>query len=510
MRPTHPNAATALALSAERRPDVPAIVSRDERLTWSELALRAGAFADVLRHARVFSGDRVAIFVDRTADAAAAFYGTLSIGAIAVNVNPTLKPRQIEHILSHSGARMLIADRTLLEKLPRAIESRAELVEIADVPRAAELTPAYLVGADVAHIIYTSGSTGLPKGVTISHDNVRAGTEAVCEYLELAPTDRLASVLPFSFDYGLNQLFCAAHLGATLVIERSPLAPRIVASLAELEVSVLAAVPPLWMQLQKTDAFKEPIPSLRLMTNSGGRVPVAVVRALREAQPQARLFLMYGLTEAFRSTYLPPEELERRPGSIGIPIPGADVLVVDEHGNECPPGVEGELVHRGPTVSLGYWNDPLATAKVFRPNPLRPTGAPDAERVVFSGDTVRRDEDGFLYFVARADKMLKTMGFRVSPDEVVDALHDSGHVVEAIVVGEPDDQAGTRIVAHVVLAPGKDEAGLAAWCKKELPRYVQPARIEVHAALPRTASGKHDPKAMLETGTPGAERSTIA
>ena len=507
MRSTNPNAALPLSLAAERRADVPAVVSRDESLTWSSLALRAGAFADVLRHARIWRGERVAIFVERTADAAAAFYGALSIGAVAVNVNPTLKPRQIEHILSHSGARVLIADRALLEKLPRAIESKAALVEIADVPRQGDFTPSYLVGADVAHIIYTSGSTGLPKGVTISHDNVRAGAEAVCEYLELEPDDRIASVLPFSFDYGLNQLLCAAKLGATLVIERSPLAPRIVASLSELEVSVLAAVPPLWMQLLQSDSFKKPIPSLRVMTNSGGRVPVAAVRALRAAQPQARLFLMYGLTEAFRSTYLPPGELERRPDSIGIPIPGADILVVDEHGNECPPGVDGELVHRGPTVSLGYWNDPLATAKVFRPNPLRPDGAPDAERVVYSGDTVRRDEDGFLYFVARADKMLKTMGFRVSPDEVVNALFESGHVVEAIVVGEPDEQAGTKIVAHVVLSPGNSVAELEAWCRAELPRYIQPARIEVHRELPRTTSGKHDPKAMLEAA---AERSTIA
>ena len=501
------NAAADLWSAAERRPDHPAVISRDESATWAELAGRAGAYAQVLDDAGVWRGDRVAILLGRGADAAAAFYGTLATGAIAVQVNDTLRPRQIEHILRHCGARMLLADPALLERMPRPLATDATILDPRLVPAREEHGPARLVAQDVAHIIYTSGSTGLPKGVTISHGNVTAGADAVTTYLELRPEDRIASVLPFTFDYGLNQLLCATRLAATLVVERSPIALRVAATLAELEVSVLAAVPPLWLQLLDVDRFRDqPIASLRVLTNSGGRVPVDAVRALRAAQPQARLYLMYGLTEAFRSTFLDPDQVDRHPDSIGEAIPGAEILVVDGEGRECAPGEEGELVHRGPTVALGYWNDPLATAKVFRPNPLRPEGAPDAERVVFSGDRVRRDEDGRLYFVARADHMIKTLGYRVSPDEVVDALHASGQVSEAVVVAEDDPRLGKRIVAHVVLSRAGALAALEAWCREELPRYMQPQRFEVHAELPRTASGKHDPKALAAAAAEGSSR----
>jgi acyl-CoA synthetase (AMP-forming)/AMP-acid ligase II len=242
-----------------------------------------------------------------------------------------------------------------------------------------------------------------------------------------------------------------------------------------------------------------PLLALRVMTNTGGRVPTAAVRGLREAQPQAQLYLMYGLTEAFRSTYLPPEEADRRPDSIGRAIPGAEILVLNEELEECEPGEVGELVHRGPTVGLGYWNDPEATARVYRPNPLRPAGTPDTERVVFSGDLVRRDEGGFLYFVGRRDKMIKTLGFRVSPDEVTDVLYASGEVVEAVVTTEPNAQKGDQIVAFVVLANGGSEERLRGYCNSELPRYMQPARIELREALPRTSSGKVDSKELTAT-----------
>ena len=205
---------------------------------------------------------------------------------------------------------------------------------------------------------------------------------------------------------------------------------------------------------------------------------------------------MYGLTEAFRSTYLPPDEVDRRPESMGRAIPGAEILVLREDGTECAPEEVGELVHRGPTVALGYWADPEATARVYRPHPLRPEGTPDQERVVYSGDLVRRDAEGFLYFVGRRDKMIKTLGFRVSPDEVVEVLYASGEVVEAIVTTESDDDRGERIVAFVVLAPNGSLERLEQHAKIELPRYMQPARFEVRDALPRTSSGKHDPKAL--------------
>jgi acyl-CoA synthetase (AMP-forming)/AMP-acid ligase II len=318
----------------------------------------------------------------------------------------------------------------------------------------------------------------------------------VSAYVGVTADDRLASLLPFSFDYGFNQLLCAVLNRAVLIVERSPIPQQIVGTLRSMEATVLAAVPPLWLQLLGTASFRnEPLPRLRAMTNSGGRLPVEAVRTLRSAHPAARLFLMYGLTEAFRSTYLPPEEADRHPDAIGQAIPGAEILVVREDLTPCARGEVGELVHRGPTVALGYWNDPEATARVFRPNPLRPPGAPDAERVVFSGDLVRRDEDGWLYYVARRDRMIKTLGYRVSPDEVAEALYASGQVLEGIVGSEPDPERGERIVAYVVLRADGVLERLEEFLRAELPRYMQPSRIEVRSELPRTSSGKHDLRA---------------
>jgi acyl-CoA synthetase (AMP-forming)/AMP-acid ligase II len=268
---------------------------------------------------------------------------------------------------------------------------------------------------------------------------------------------------------------------------------QIVGALRTLEATVLPAVPPLWLQLLATDVFRaEPLTRLRVMTNTGGRLPVEAVRTLRRTQPQAELFLMYGLTEAFRSTFLPPSEVDRHPDAIGQAIPGAEILVLHEDLTPCGPGEVGVLVHRGSTVALGYWDNPEATAKVFRPHPLRPPGTPDAERVVFSGDLVRRGKDGWLYYVARRDGLIKTLGYRVSPDEVAEALYASGQVREGIVGAEPDSERGERIVAYVVLADGGSLELLEAFCHAELPRYMQPSRIEARPQLPRTSSGKHD------------------
>jgi acyl-CoA synthetase (AMP-forming)/AMP-acid ligase II len=435
----------------------------------------------------------VALLLNRGATAAAAFFGVAASGGIAVILNETLRPRQIEYVLTHCDARILLCSRELLAALPRALESRARIVDVAELAGSAPLEPVGRVGNDVAQIIYTSGSTGLPKGVAITHANLWAGARAVSEYLRISDADRIASLLPFSFDYGFNQLLCALLNRATLIVERSPLPQQIALTLRERDVTVLPCVPPLWLQLLGAPEFcASPMPQLRLMTNTGGRVPVEAVRRLRQVQPQAKLVLMYGLTEAFRATYLPPEEVDAHPDSIGRAIPGTEIMVLREDGSECAAGEEGELVQRGPTVAAGYWNDPETTARVFRANPRRPAGAPDAERVVFSGDVVRRDEDGRLYFVGRRDRIIKTLGFRVSPDEVCEVLYASGDVAEAIVGAEPDEQRGERIVAYVVLKPKGDAGRLQRFCRAELPRYMQPARIEVMAGLPRTSSGKFD------------------
>jgi amino acid adenylation domain-containing protein len=487
------NFASLLLETAARRATDAAIVERDNEWSYEWVAGRALAFADTLDAAGVRPGDRVAIFLPRGADSAAAFFGTLARGAAAVFVNDTLRPRQIDHIVAHSGAKVLLASNELLARLPRSLNIATDTLELGNVPAQGSFAPQSRIGHDIAQIIYTSGSTGLPKGVTLSHGNLWAGTAAVVTYVGVEAEDRIASLLPFSFDYGLNQLFCSVATGATLVVERSPIPQRIIEAIRRQKVTILPAVPPLWLQLLTVESFtNHPLPALKKLTNTGGRLPVEAVRKLQRCQPQADLFLMYGLTEAFRSTYLPPERAEGKPDSIGQAIPGAEVMVIDDKLNRCEPRAVGELVHRGPTVALGYWNDPDATSRVFRPNPLRSEGTPDAERVVFSGDLAYMDQEGDLFFVGRRDTMIKSLGHRVSPDEVADVLYSSGEVLEAIVTAEPDELRGSSIVAQVVLVEGGDRDRLEAFCTAELPRYMQPSRIDVRPSLPRTASGKFD------------------
>jgi amino acid adenylation domain-containing protein len=488
------NASAMLRASVQWSPQRLAVIDGDQVVTYDRLAARAGAFAEAITAAGAGPGSRVAVLLRRDADAAAAFFGVLATGAIAVMVSDQLRHRQIEHILKHSGAQALIASGQLLDRLPSALETDVPILDPRDIAMEARFEPVRRLQGDAAQIVYTSGSTGRPKGVTLSHGNLRAGVDSVVSYLGIRGDDRIASLLPFNFDYGLNQLLCAVATGATLVVERSPVPARIAHTLAAQEVSVLACVPPLWLQLLDSARFQEPL-AVRIMTNTGGRLPTSAVKLLREYQPQAKLFLMYGLTEAFRSTYLAPDKAAAKPDSIGQAIPGAEVLVIDEHGRECLPGMTGELVHRGPTVALGYWNDPEATTRRYRPHPLHPEGTPAAERVVYSGDLVRRDEDGDLFFVGREDSMIKTLGYRVSPDEITDVLYSSGEVAEVVVTSEPDEIRGERIVAWVALRRNGSLDRLQTFSAQELPRYLQPSRFEVVERLERTASGKYDARA---------------
>jgi acyl-CoA synthetase (AMP-forming)/AMP-acid ligase II len=493
---TNSNVAEFLWNAAARVPERIAIVERDHQLTFAALAARAAGFASSFRQAGVAPGDRVAVLLHRGSDAAAAFFGGAAAGAIIVNVNETLRPRQVEHVLTHCDAAVLVTSAGILQSQPRPIVTRSRLLDVANVPQDGTCVPLPRVLHDVAQIIYTSGSTGLPKGVTVTHGNLRSGVAAVRSYVHISEADRIASLLPFSFDYGFNQLLCAVEAGATLVVERSPLPNEIAESLRRAQVTILPCVPPLWLQLLHAPAFRDaPIATLRALTNTGGRIPIDGVRALRSAQPQAELFLMYGLTEAFRATYLSPELVDAHPDSIGQAIPGSEIMVLREDGTPCEPGETGELVQRGPTVTAGYWNDPDATARVFRPNPLRPAGTPDSERVVFSGDLVRRDEQGLLYYVGRRDRLLKNLGFRVSPDEIADVIYASGEVAETLVGSEAQSERGDVIVAYVVLAAEGSIERLRTFCRTELPRHLQPARIEVRALLPRTSSGKFDLRA---------------
>jgi amino acid adenylation domain-containing protein len=487
---------TALIERAEREPWRIAIIDGAE-VGYYELLLRANGVAAALRSVGVQPRDRVAVLVEKSLAQVVAIYGAWLAGAIVVPVHDVLKSRQVAHVLSNSGSRVLLACGKPLARLSNtALEGRV-VIDPTDLP-VAPLAPRDLEGGDeAAAILYTSGSTGLPKGILISHNNLIAGSRIVSTYLGLTPDDRILSVLPFAFDYGLNQLLCTVRLGATLVLSRSKLMGHIVKSLAEHRITALAGVPPLWTQLISgmSPLADTPLPHLRLITNSGGTFPVELVKRYRALLPHTQIFLMYGLSEAFRSTYLPPHEIDARPSSIGQAIPETTIYVIDDEGKEVGPGGGvGELVHSGPTVALGYWQDPAATERVFRPHPIDPNGP----TCVFSGDRVRRDSEGYLYFGGRRDALLKCQGHRVSPDEVEEVLYASGLVQEAAVCGEDDPIAGTRIVVHVV--PRQHDADitepLLAYCRKELPRYMVPARIVLVASLPRTASGKLDRRSL--------------
>jgi acyl-CoA synthetase (AMP-forming)/AMP-acid ligase II len=356
------------------------------------------------------------------------------------------------------------------------------------------------ISKDLAAILYTSGSTGRPKGVMLSHANVMAGATIVASYLGITERERILAILPFSFDAGLNQLTTSFQQGATLVLMTFTFAREIVQTLLREQITGLAGVPTLWSLLAQPSSTlsKQPLPDLRYITNTGGAMPQPVLKILRDALPATRIFLMYGLTEAFRSTYLPPEELDRRPTSMGRAIPDTEILVLREDGSRCQPGEIGELVHRGPTVSMGYWGRPEDTERVLRPNPLLAAELGDCERVCYSGDLVKMDEDGFLYFVGRRDTMIKSSGFRVSPTEVEDALFKTGKIRGAAVIGVPDDILGQAIKAFVVLRDGEriQADQLISACAERLPRYMLPKMVEVLEELPKTSSGKVDYPAL--------------
>ena len=373
----------------------------------------------------------------------------------------------------------------------------AALAEADAIEAEAVLPARRVTDSDVAAILYTSGSTGQPKGVVLSHRNLVAGAASVASYLGNSAGDRILAVLPLSFDYGLSQLTTAFLSGACAVLINHLLPRDVLTAVVAERITGLAGVPPLWIQLAALDWPADC--SLRYLTNSGGAMPRATLDQLRARLPAATPYLMYGLTEAFRSTFLPPAELDRRPESMGKAIPNAEVLVLRPDGSECAPGEPGELVHRGPLVSLGYWNDAARTAERFKPYRSPLTGLMLPEMAVWSGDTVRRDEDGFLYFISRADEMIKTSGYRVSPGEVEAVLYAQGEVAEAAALGVPHPTLGQAIVVVVAVRAGRalDEARLLAALKPHLPNYMLPHKIVLaDAGLPRNANGKIDRKLL--------------
>jgi len=505
-----------IELAADRQPDALAIKHRNASLSYAQLLDATHALAAHIVALRIGKQERVAVFLPKQPETVAALFGAAAAGCVFVPINPILKAQQVEHILRDCAVSMLITSSDRLAGLAEGLLRCPHLRHILLVGESAEgppplpqlritrwremLTsgarhrPHRVIDIDVASIFYTSGSTGKPKGVVLSHRNMVTGAHSVAQYLENHPSDRLLAVLPLSFDYGFSQLSTAFHVGASAVLMDHLFARDVVDTVAREEITGLAGVPPLWAQvadLSWPDAAKQ---SLRYITNSGGAMPAATLAKLRASLPQTRPYLMYGLTEAFRSTFLAPEEIDKRPGSMGKAIPNAEILVVRPDGTLCAPNEPGELVHRGSLVALGYWNDPEKTAERYKPAPKGKSELQLTEMAVWSGDTVKTDEDGFLYFVGRRDEMIKTSGYRVSPTEVEEVVTATGLVTDAIAVGITHPTLGQSIAVVVVAAHDKsrDPRAIIEACKQQLPAYMVPAHIEYRDSVPRNQNSKYD------------------
>ncbi len=506
--------------SADHFSDREALVYQGKRIGYAALAEEIDSAGKAMLALGLDQGERVAVYLEKRPETVAALFGAAAAGGVFVPVNPLLKPEQVAYILRDCNVRILVTSADRVRSLAAVLSQCHDLhtvmvvnpVAIApviaglnviswdDALAACERGKAHSsIDSDMAAILYTSGSTGKPKGVVLSHRNLVAGAASVAQYLKNNPDDRILSVLPLSFDYGLSQLTTAFHVGATSVL-MNYLLPRDIIEIVERErITGLAAVPPLWIQLAQLNWPANIL--LRYITNSGGAMPRATLDMLRSRFPNTKVFLMYGLTEAFRSTFLPPEEVDRRPDSIGKAIPNAEVLVLREDGSPCAAGEPGELVHRGALVSMGYWNDREKTAERFKPVPSRQSGLTIQELAVWSGDTVRMDEEGFLYFIGRRDEMIKTSGYRVSPTEVEEVIYATELVGEAAAIGIPHPVLGQAIVLIVTSRNDTrlDHDALLAACKLHLPAFMLPSRIESREGnLPRNPNGKIDRKLLAQ------------
>ncbi|HNT38979.1 MAG TPA: acyl-CoA ligase (AMP-forming), exosortase A system-associated [Rubrivivax sp.] len=506
-------------------PERPALTTGGRSLPYAALQDALQAFAAGLMQLNLQRGERVGIYLEKRLETVVASFGAPAAGAVMVPMNPLLKAEQVAYIARDCNVRVLVTSPERLALLapvlaecpdlrhvvlteqpaqPPALPAGVALHEWAALQAAPARAGHRVIDTDLVAILYTSGSTGRPKGVVLSHRNMVAGAKSVASYLGNGPEDTLLAALPLSFDAGFSQLTTAFHSGARVVLLNYLLPRDVLRALERERVTGLTAVPPLYIQLTQLDWPAAIGEHLRYFANTGGRMPRQTLDALRARVPRARPYLMYGLTEAFRSTYLPPEEVDRRPDSIGKAIPNAEILVLREDGSECGVDEPGELVHRGALVGQGYWGDAEKTAERYKLLPVgiggRQAGQMLPEFAVFSGDTVRRDAEGFLYFVGRRDEMMKTSGYRVSPTEVEEVLYATGLVGECVAFGVEHESLGQAIQVIATAPEGAsalDLEALLAQCRQRMPAYMVPHGIEPAAGpLPRNPNGKIDRKLL--------------
>ncbi|MEW6382143.1 MAG: AMP-binding protein [bacterium] len=499
-----------LTESAQKYPDKVAVIFRGHRITYGELDRQANRLAWVLIALGVERGDRVAVFLDNSLESVVALFGILKTGAAFVMVSAAAKAGKVELILNHCGARVLISHsgkHDVLDSLAvpgllkiiigeSATRQNPQDISWAEVMAAsADHCPTRQnIDLDLAALIYTSGSTGDPKGVTLTHLNMVSAATSIISYLKNTPDDIIMNVLPLSFDYGLYQVLMAIKFGGTVILEKSFLYPyAVIDKMIREKVTGFPLVPTIAAMILQLESLKNyEFNSLRYITNTGAALSENHIRKLRSIFPQAAIYSMYGLTECKRVSYLPPEELDRRPHSVGKPMPNVETFIVDEQGRKVGPGVVGELVVRGSNVMRGYWCDPEETARVLK------AGRYPGETVLYTGDFFRMDEEGYLFFVGRKDDLIKTRGERVAPREVENVLHQIEGVVEAAVIGVPDELLGQAVKAFILSREGKilEEKEIIAHCAARLEFFMVPKYIEFLEEFPRTSTGKIDRKAL--------------
>jgi acyl-CoA ligase (AMP-forming) (exosortase A-associated) len=510
--------------TAARTPNADALKHRDTSLTYAELRDQVNNVAAQLIALGMARSERVAVYLEKRIEAVTAMFGAAAGGGVFVPVSPVLRPNQVAHILKDCNVRVLITSRSRIEALVEVLPACRDLntIVLVDGAAAPGTAPRHVdvqlwedtlgrrtqanatfhrvVDIDMAAIFYTSGSTGMPKGVVLSHRNLVTGALSVSEYLENTPQDRILSLLALNFDAGFSQLTTGFYVGAAVILTDFLFPRDVISIVAKEKITGIGGVPPLWNQLADLPWPEEAKRSMRYFSNTGDRMPKKTLELLRKALPDTKPYLMYGLTESFRSTYLPPSEVDRRPDSIGKAVPNAEILVVREDGTLCGPNEPGQLVHRGAFVSLGYWNDPERTAERFKPVPGQPGELVMKEMAVWSGDTVRMDEEGFLYFIGRTDGMIKTSGYRVSPTEVEDVVYAHGGVKEVVAVGVPHPTIGQGIVVVCTPREGNklDDAAILEHCRRELPMYMVPHHVIERQTIERNANGKIDRKQLAD------------
>jgi long-chain acyl-CoA synthetase len=480
-----------LERSAERFPDKIALICGKHRVSYREMDERANRFAHGLIAAGVERGDRVAIYLENSPDAAAAIFGTLKAGAVFLIVNPSTKADKLAYILSDSCAKALVTTTKKRGHTPGSEVAVVTPDACVDAP--SKCPSKKCIDIDLAALIYTSGSTGRPKGVMLTHLNMVSAANSITAYLENQESDIILSVLPLSFDYGLYQLLMAFKIGGTLVLEKSFVYPYVVIETLQKEcVTGFPIVPTISAILLQMDVGKLAFPALRYITNTAAALPTSHITRLRQAFPHVRLFSMYGLTECKRVSYLPPDQIDIRPESVGRGMPNEEVYLIDCEGRRVAHGGTGELVVRGSNVMKGYWKLPVETAKMLKP------GALPGEMVLHTGDLFRTDEEGYLYFVGRKDDIIKSRGEKVSPREIENVLSSIPEVAEAAVIGVPDDVLGEAIKGFVSLRTGAvlTEREILRKCAAKLEEFMVPQAIQIMGRLPKSLNGKIDKKAL--------------